>query len=235
MPKAYRVQQGDHLSKIAAKFGFLDYAPIWNHPQNAHLKQLRQNPNVLLPGDTLLIPDKQHKEEARGADQSHHFQIKLPTLKLRLKLETRYKGALANRKYHLQWEGAKPHPERTNGEGKLEEIIPNTTEFVTLQMQPYEETPTIVELSVRVGHLDPVTEVSGWQARLNNLGYHAGDDPLPESFPGQKAEEVLAQLPWPQQERLRSAIEEFQCDNHLPVDGKCGPTTQAKLKAVHGC
>ena len=32
-----------------------------------------------------------------------------------------------------------------------------------------------------------------------------------------------------------SAIEEFQCDHGLVVDGKCGPATQAKLKQVHGC
>jgi hypothetical protein len=34
--------------------------------------------------------------------------------------------------------------------------------------------------------------------------------------------------------QFRSAVEEFQCDNQLTVDGKCGPNTQAKLKAVHG-
>jgi len=31
-----------------------------------------------------------------------------------------------------------------------------------------------------------------------------------------------------------SAVEEFQCDNGLTVDGDCGPNTQAKLKEVHG-
>jgi len=35
--------------------------------------------------------------------------------------------------------------------------------------------------------------------------------------------------------KFRSAVEEFQCDHDLTVDGDCGPQTQAKLKQVYGC
>jgi peptidoglycan hydrolase-like protein with peptidoglycan-binding domain len=34
---------------------------------------------------------------------------------------------------------------------------------------------------------------------------------------------------------FRSAVEEFQCDHGLTVDGDCGAQTQAKLLSVHGC
>src|SRR5262249_8508870 len=78
-----------------------------------------------------------------------------------------------------------------------------------------------VVIPIKVGHLDPVEEVSGQQARLNNLGYFAG--PLE----GKTEEENQA--------LFLSAIEEFQCDHGLRVDGICGPQTQAKLKEVHGC
>ena len=54
------------------------------------------------------------------------------------------------------------------------------------------------------------------QARLNNLGYRAGTTPIRPS------------------PSFRSAVEEFQCDEKLSVDGKCGPATQAKLRSVHG-
>jgi peptidoglycan hydrolase-like protein with peptidoglycan-binding domain len=52
--------------------------------------------------------------------------------------------------------------------------------------------------------------------RLNNLGYRAGDttDANDSAF--------------------KSAVEEFQCDYALAVDGICGPNTQGKLKDVHG-
>jgi peptidoglycan hydrolase-like protein with peptidoglycan-binding domain len=72
-------------------------------------------------------------------------------------------------------------------------------------------------VALLVGDLDPVEEVSGQLARLQNLGYYAG------KIGGGDAMAV------------RSAIEEFQCDNKLTVDGICGPETQARLIAVHGC
>jgi nucleoid-associated protein YgaU len=53
----HTVVQGEYLSKIARSYGFSDYRTIWEHPKNAALKQARQNPNVLFPGDRLFIPD----------------------------------------------------------------------------------------------------------------------------------------------------------------------------------
>ena len=70
-------------------------------------------------------------------------------------------------------------------------------------------------LPIKIGYLDPVEEVSGQIGRLDNLGY----------FPGDGTDE----------DQFKSAIEEFQCDNGLTVDGDCGPGTQAKLKEIHGC
>ena len=74
-----------------------------------------------------------------------------------------------------------------------------------------------ISIAIRIGHLDPVEETSGQEARLNNLGYAAtgGVEKDPDA--------------------LRSAIEEFQCDHGLTVDGICGAKTQNKLKEVHGC
>jgi len=72
-------------------------------------------------------------------------------------------------------------------------------------------------LPICIGHLDPASEVSGAQARLNALGYDAGDtnDPTDPGF--------------------RSAIEEFQCDAGLDVIGELNSQTVAKLLELHGC
>ena len=51
------VEPGEHLSGIAARFGFRSTAPILGHPDNAELKKKRLNPNVLRPGDIVVIPD----------------------------------------------------------------------------------------------------------------------------------------------------------------------------------
>ena len=71
----HEVQQGEHLSGIALDYGFPDFTPIWNHPQNAELKQKRENPHVLLPGDKLFVPDKTAKEYSRPADNQHTFEV----------------------------------------------------------------------------------------------------------------------------------------------------------------
>ena len=56
MAGIHKVVQGEHLFGIARKYGFPDWKKIWNHGQNAELKELRKNPNVLFPGDELLFP-----------------------------------------------------------------------------------------------------------------------------------------------------------------------------------
>ena len=209
MATNYTVQQGDHLSSIAAKFGFLDYHTIWDHPNNAGLKQKRQNPNVLYPGDSLYIPDKQLKKEARPTGKRHRFKRPGPSLMLRIVVKNVNDEPIANTACKLQVEG-QTYQLTTDGNGKIEQEIPATAQSGNLAIQDW-------NLPIKIGYMDPVDELTGWQARLNNLGYRAG---------------TSTDLNDPQ---LRSAIEEFQCDQHINVDGICGPVTQAKLKKAHGC
>src|SRR3979490_2695044 len=73
MASNYKIKQGEHVSRIAKQFGFADYRTIWDHPNNAALKDLRKNPNVLAPGDQLFIPDKQLRKESRPTGATHRF------------------------------------------------------------------------------------------------------------------------------------------------------------------
>lgn len=216
----HTVVQGEHLSSIAKKYGFSTYKTIWDHPQNAELKKERQNPNVIFPGDELFIPDKGEKEEPRETEEKHRFELKTDKLKLRLVLEDLYEKPIANAKCELYVENEK-FDLTTDGQGKIERDIKPTDKRAFLTIKDTQTPINEIIIPVKIGDLDPETKESGQKARLNNLGYFAG--PLE----GKSEEENKAMF--------LSAVEEFQCDHGLVVDGKCGPATQAKLKQVHGC
>jgi N-acetylmuramoyl-L-alanine amidase len=219
MSTIYTVQQGDHMSSIAEMFALRSYGTIWNHPQNARLKSLRQNPNVLYPGDRVYIPDVQEKHELRGTDASHKFEVASTKLHLKIVIDFPYGPPRANERCQLRVDGIRYPVSTTDGSGSVDQIIPASSKHGTLKLQD-------IEVDMRVGELDPVDTPTGQISRLVNLGYYLGrfdpNDPDPMVF--------------------RSAVEEFQCDNMGPgalqagnVDGICGPRTQAKLKEVHGC
>jgi len=210
------VEQGEHLSKIAKDNGFPDYRLLWNHPNNADLKKERQNPNVLYPGDQVFIPDREEKQESGNTDKRHTFTVDKASLKLVLILEDVFEKPISGATCGLVV-GSQSYVLTTDGNGKIEQEIPldATSGILVIRgdQTPFQDDP----IPLKIGHLDPLQEVSGQIARLNNLGYFAG------------------QLDGSDSAAFESAVEEFQCDHGLKVDGVCGPKTQAKLKEVHGC
>jgi peptidoglycan hydrolase-like protein with peptidoglycan-binding domain len=213
----YTVSQGEHVPGIAASNGFTDYNTIWNHPNNADLKSKRQNPNVLFPGDSLYIPDRQQGEYARPTDKRHPFVKKGKPLKLRLTLQDQYEKPIANADCLLTVD-ADSHRLKSDANGKIEVDIPPTASKSQLLIQDSDQTPYGgIAIPIKIGELDPVEEISGQQGRLSGLGYFW------EDIDGNTSAD------------FESAVEEFQCDNGLTVDGICGPMTQAKMKQVYGC
>jgi len=192
----HNVQQGDYVPALAEKYGFRDSKTIWDHPSNAALKAKRKNPNILFPGDVVVIPDKNPKVESIATTRAHYFRIKTEVLKLKLRLLDIHRTPRVNVACELEVDGA-GSSETTDGEGKLTKPIARSAKAGKLT------TPDL-EAALLIGHLDPLEEQSGQIGRLNNLGYDAGD---PQEFDAM---------------RFRSAVEEFQCDYGLTVDGICG-------------
>jgi hypothetical protein len=222
MSTIHKVVQGEHISGIARQYGYTDYQTIWNHPDNADLKTQRQNPNVLYPGDSVSIPDKAPKQLPKPTDQRHKFTKQDSPLSLQIKLAKSYLGPIANTQCQLSVD-TDQYDLTSDGTGLIQHSISKTATKARLVINDTitvkgQKVPWPTQLDIQIGYLDPVDQVSGQIGRLSNLGYY--------------------RLPLDQvdQDELESAIEEFQCEAGLkPVDGICGPATQAKLKQVHGC
>ncbi|MGH8003256.1 MAG: PGRP and LysM peptidoglycan-binding domain-containing protein [Limisphaerales bacterium] len=215
MSIGHKVKQGESLPGIAKQYGFTDWKKIYDHPENQDFKKKRPNPNILFPGDKINIPDKETKEESCPTEQKHRFKLLGQPLKLRLALKDFGSEPLANAPCELEIDGT-VYSLTTDGEGMIEQPISNSAEKALLRFQD-PLVPFDVAIPIQIGHLDPVEELTGQKARLSNLGYYFGPvDGLED-------------------EKLRMAVQEFQCDNDLKVDGVCGPKTQTKLKEIHGC
>jgi hypothetical protein len=57
MGTRYTVKKGDSLSRIAARHGLPSWRIVYNSPENAVFRRRRPNPNLIQPGDELILPD----------------------------------------------------------------------------------------------------------------------------------------------------------------------------------
>jgi len=161
------VKQGECLSSIAKKMGY-SWETIWNDSANAILREVRKDPNVLLPGDRIAVPAKLEKREAKPTEARHRFIRKGEPAFLRLKL-LKDGEPRANEEYRLQI-GSETRQGAFDPEGKLKEQINGDTERVKLFVgKDYED-----EYDIELGDLSPAEGLRGVQERLNNLGFYAG-------------------------------------------------------------
>ncbi len=69
----HTVVEGDWMGSIAADAGFKEWRWIWALGQNAGLKSLRQEPNLLAPGDRVYVPAVEPKTTSHPTDAAHEF------------------------------------------------------------------------------------------------------------------------------------------------------------------
>ena len=210
----YTVKQGECMTLIAHRHGFADWKRIYQHPDNAELRQKRPDPNVLWPGDQVVIPDPESPEYPRVTDKRHRFVLHRPTKKLHLVFQLRGGRPLAGLPYELSVEGMDTVAGKTDGDGAVKHDIPVEALKGTIKIGG-------VVRDLAIGHLDPMTEtrrggLNGIQARLKNLGYNPGN------IDGEWDLDT-----W-------KAIREFQHDHDLPVDGKLTDALRDKLGERHG-
>ena len=192
MPQRYTVQQGDYLSKIAVNFGFRNWRTIYDHPLNADFRQKRPNPNILRPGDQIVIPDRELHKEDGATDKRHVFVVNGPVNLLRIVLKGPDHKPLANVAYTLKIED-RSYTGHTDAGGMLERRLPADASEALLTLDKVG-----VVWSLKIGHLDPLHDedsnedvITGIQARLNNLGYPCGTE---DGIAGPKTRAALARF-----------------------------------------
>ena len=222
----YIVKPGDCTDSIAYEHGFF-WETLWNHADNNELKTARNNPNVLLAGDRVAIPPLREKEETGATEKRHRFRRRGVPAKLRVRI---LKEALEE--HQETGQNARPHEPRpranipyvldidgnftsgkTNAEGWIEHSMPPNAKQARLILEP--STPNEVIMPFRLGHLDPVSEISGIQHRLNNMGFPCGP-----------ANGVLTP-------DTREALRRFQAQYGLRPTGEPDDATRAKLVESH--
>lgn len=201
------------MARVALRYGFTDYRVIYEHPDNAPLKKKRPNPNVLHPGDRVVIPDKDVKVESGFAtDRLHRFRLRRPRKELRVRLLGHDGSPLAGVAYTLEIAGREVEG-TTDDDGRLKHEVPIDEGVLNLKVAGR-------VLRLQTGHLNPLNAdddgVTGAQARLLNLGY----DPGPADGTSGR--------------RTRAALALFQHDEKLDVSGRLDEGTRERLTERHG-
>lgn len=213
------VGQGDHVvkpgecfSSIARKAGHF-WERLWNHPDNAEVRQVRQDPHMLLPGDRVTVPEIEQKHEPGETEMRHRFVRRGEPGMLRLVVKDGDEPR-ANEPYVLTFEDREVSGV-TDAMGQLEQPIPPDARSATLIVG---EDANAEEYELNLGHLHPLETVSGVQARLDNIGYDVG------TIDGRMNDKTI------------DAIFAF-CVKHeveLPPKGQISEAFRSKLREEHG-
>jgi putative peptidoglycan binding protein len=204
MPIQKVVEQGECISSISDEHGFF-WSTIWNHADNADLKQLRKDPNALLEGDVVVIPDKTVKEESCATEKTHKFKKKGTPAKIKIRLllddEPR-----KNVPFKLNIDGKWIKEGKTDGDGYVQASIPAGAKQGELRVGSGND---IQIFHLGLGTLDPADTESGAEDRLIGLGYGVNGD-------------------------LEAALRAFQEKEKLTVNGQLDDATRDKLKERYG-
>jgi hypothetical protein len=209
------VRRNEHLSQIASRFG-VSAAEVWDHPRNGDLRRRRRDPNVLAPGDVLLIPKPPRRDPVRIAHKgSTHFTLPPePTVTVTIRLRDEH-GEFRGEAFDVRLRGARPEDPplcegTTGGSGEVVFDVPVSIHEVVLRV-PGRSYATVVY----VGGLDPAATESGIRARLRHLGF------LRPSRPGLEAQ------------AFEDAVRRFQAEQGLAVTGRMDADTAARLQDEH--
>jgi hypothetical protein len=205
------VRQGDSTTSLAFQHG-LFWQTIWNHPANAQLRRRRGDQNVLLPGDRVFIPDVRTREESGATEQRHRFRRRGMPERLNVQFLDLHGDPLADETYRLEIDG-RARTGKLDGDGWLRVGVPPDAYSGRVEVGQEGE---LASCELQLGHLDPVSETTGVQARLRNLGYYDGP------VDGEDSDE------------LARAVAAFRAEKGMNESGEMDEAFRGSLKDAHG-
>lgn len=175
MPQQHTVEQGETLLTIAHRYGLRSWQVIWDDPANEDLRTQRPDPQVLAPGDVVVIPEITPQQHACDTSRRHTFTLPRPKPSIHVTLQDEEGEPYANCTYLLTAPGWR-YAGETTAEGLVHAEVGVEVKEVALTLwRDPDEPEDAYTWVLNVGHLDPVSTVPGVQARLNNLGFRCGD------------------------------------------------------------
>lgn len=207
------VRQGETVIGLAEENALKDWKAILDRPENAELRKKRSDPGILMPGDRLFIPNRVLREHPSPVDAHHKFVKKAPAAYLRVAIKDAEGTPYAGKRYELTVAG-KTVSGQLGADGLLEEPVPASATRGELKLWTQEGAEPEI-WSLELGSMDPLDEVSGVQARLENLGFDCGG--------------VSGSL----NDRTRAAVRSFQWLVGLEMSGEIDDALRQKLAAYY--
>jgi hypothetical protein len=166
----HTVGRGECISSLSRRFGFASWRTVWDDVRNASLRSVRKNPNALRVGEALFVPDPDPRIEQSPTNRRATYRtIATPT-----RLRIRFEGRSVN-DYELRVEGQVRRGQVGPG-GMIDEPISGDATSGELILRPTHFPGQEDRWTLELGALEPVSELRGVQARLDNLGFHCPVD-----------------------------------------------------------
>lgn len=174
MPRTHIVKQGQGLARIARIYGIADWHVIYNDPANAEFRKKRPNPEVIYPGDRIIIPDPVTKSAPVEEKKDNGFVANISKSMLQVKVERGNGLPLDGWTYRLTVGAAKSSGTVPSNGMVSCKVDPAAKDGELVVEPPSDTREEPYRFRLKISFLDPESSTSGVQGRLNNLGIDSG-------------------------------------------------------------
>jgi hypothetical protein len=215
MSKTVVSKDGESIISIAGANGYADWHTVYDANENADLRKKRPDPSVQAAGDEIFLPDFEALTLTLSAPGTYTIHTKSLYAQVHMLLNDPSGNPYAAKNWELKVND-RVYKGTTDAEGTVQQKVPASAIEGALTLFLDDAGEHKLEWTVEISGLDSVDTDGGAQTRLNNLGYHTGDDE--KGTVG---------------ESTKRAVSNFQNDHGLEMTGELDQATRARLQEEH--